>query len=120
MQDPTSDAVREALSRGDLAGAPVDEAERALLSFVEKVTRHAYKSTDEDVQSLRARGWTDAQIAECVYITALFAFFNRVADAFGLEDPNYFANPPAHRTGPPPTAGAPADAASSGDGGPAS
>ena len=23
-----------------------------------------------------------------------FAFFNRVADAFGLEDPNYFDNPP--------------------------
>jgi hypothetical protein len=24
-----------------------------------------------------------------VYITALFAFFNRVADAFGLPDPGY-------------------------------
>ncbi|MEO8495966.1 MAG: hypothetical protein ABI614_12905 [Planctomycetota bacterium] len=29
------------------------------------------------------------QIAECVYITALFAFFNREADAFGLADPGY-------------------------------
>ena len=27
-------------------------------------------------------------------MTALFAFFNRVADAFGLEDPNYFESPP--------------------------
>ena len=27
-------------------------------------------------------------------MTALFAFFNRVADAFGLDDPNYFENPP--------------------------
>jgi hypothetical protein len=36
-------------------------------------------------------GWTDQQIAEAVYITALFAFFNRVADAFGLEAPNYEA-----------------------------
>jgi len=24
-----------------------------------------------------------------VYITALFALFNRVADAFGLQDPRY-------------------------------
>ena len=28
------------------------------------------------------------------FVTALFAFFNRVADAFGLEDPNYFDQPP--------------------------
>ena len=50
------------------------------------VTQHAYRTTDEDVERLRGLGWTDPQIAECVYITALFAFFNRVADAFGLED----------------------------------
>lgn len=69
------------------------EAERALLRFVETITRHAYKVTDEQVESLRAVGWTDEQLAECVYIAALFAFFNRVADAFGLADPNYFASP---------------------------
>ncbi len=62
--------------------------------FVRKVTEAAYKTTDEEVAQLRALGWTDPQIAECVYITAMFAFFNRVADAFGLEDPNYFHNPP--------------------------
>ena len=50
---------------------------------------HAYRTTDEEVQRLRDLGWTDPQIAEAVYITALFAFFNRVADAFGLEDPGY-------------------------------
>ena len=88
MQDPTSEAVRVALGRGDLAAAPLESAaERALLAFVELVTRHAYRTTDADVEGLRGHGWTDAQIAECVYITALFAFFNRVADAFGLEEP---------------------------------
>ncbi len=79
-----------ALSRGDVASAPLDDAERALLEYVELITRHAYRSTAEDVERLRSVGWTDEQIAEAVYITALFAFFNRVADAFGLEDPNYF------------------------------
>ena len=58
------------------------------------MTKHAYRTTDEDVERLRQVGWTDPQIAEAVYITALFAFFNRVADAFGLEDPNYFADRP--------------------------
>jgi len=64
------------------------------MRFVELVTKHAYKTTDEDVQILRDHRWTDPQIAEAVYITALFAFFNRVADAFGLDDPGYFGFKP--------------------------
>ena len=86
--------IVEALSRGDLDAAPVTPEERALLVLVATVTRHAYRTTDEEVQRLRDVGWTDEQIAEAVYITALFAFFNRVADAFGLDDPGYFDNPP--------------------------
>jgi alkylhydroperoxidase family enzyme len=79
----------QALSRGDVAAAPVTDAERALLRLVEVVTRHAYRTTDADVETLRQHGWTDAQIAEAVYITALFAFFNRVADAFGIDSQGY-------------------------------
>jgi alkylhydroperoxidase family enzyme len=41
------------------------------------------------VQALRDHGWTDPQIAEAVYITAMFAFFNRVADAFGIAPQGY-------------------------------
>jgi alkylhydroperoxidase family enzyme len=94
------------LARGDIDAAKISEAERTLLRFVALVTRHAYRTTDEDVEALRNAGWSDPQIAECVYITALFAFFNRVADAFGLEDPNYFENPPPipSKPGPPETA----------------
>ena len=82
----------EALGRRDLENAPLTPAERELMRFVELITLHAYRNTPENVEKLRAVGWTDPQIAEAVYITALFAFFNRVADAFGLPDPNYFAN----------------------------
>jgi alkylhydroperoxidase family enzyme len=82
-------AITTALFKGDLAAAPVTDAERVLLQWVELLTRHAYKNTAEDVQRVRDAGWTEPQIAEGVYITALFAFFNRVADAFGLEDPGY-------------------------------
>lgn len=88
------------LARADLDQAPIADAERALLRFVETVTRHAYRTTDDDVEVLRRSGWTDPQIAECVYVTALFAFFNRVADAFGLEDPRYLAPPPPRAQGP--------------------
>lgn len=82
------------MAQADPDAADLEPAELDLLKFVETVTRHAYRVTDEDVHHLRSVGWTDAQIAECVYITALFAFFNRVADAFGLADPGYFDKPP--------------------------
>jgi alkylhydroperoxidase family enzyme len=45
------------------------------------ITKAAARSTD-DAQKLRDAGWSEDQIAEAVYVTALFAFFNRVADAF--------------------------------------
>jgi alkylhydroperoxidase family enzyme len=67
----------------------LSRSERALLEYVTKVTEAAYRTTPEDVQSLREHGWTEPQIAEAVYITALFAFFNRVADAFGISPQGY-------------------------------
>ena len=60
-----------------------------MLEYVELVTRAAYKTTHEDVQKLRDSGWSENQIAEAVYITAMFAFFNRVADAFGVPPQDY-------------------------------
>jgi alkylhydroperoxidase family enzyme len=56
---------------------------------VELITRAAYRSTAENVQEVRDAGWKEEQIAEVVYITALFAFFNRVADAFGISPQGY-------------------------------
>jgi alkylhydroperoxidase family enzyme len=60
-----------------------------LLDYVEKVTEAAYRTTADDVQKLRDHGWTENQIAEAVYVTAMFAFFNRVADAFGVPPQDY-------------------------------
>jgi alkylhydroperoxidase family enzyme len=59
------------------------------MDYVELVTRAAYRTTTADVQTLRNAGWRDEQIAEAVYVTALFAFFNRVADAFGVPPQDY-------------------------------
>ena len=59
------------------------------MAYVKLITDAAYRSTFEDVEKLRAAGWKEDQIAEAVYVTALFAFFNRVADAFGVPSQNY-------------------------------
>ena len=79
---------------GELEKAVLTDAERALMRFTRTVTLHAYRTTDEEVAGLREVGWTDPQIAEAVYIIALFAFFNRVADAFGITSPGYREMPP--------------------------
>jgi alkylhydroperoxidase family enzyme len=60
-----------------------------LLDYVKLITDAANRSTAEDVQKLRDAGWKENQIAEAVYITAMFAFFNRVADAFGVPSQDY-------------------------------
>ena len=62
------------------------------MHYVELVTKAAYKTTPQDVQALRDAGWKEEQIAEAVYVTAMFAFFNRVADAFGIPSQNYLSS----------------------------
>jgi alkylhydroperoxidase family enzyme len=79
----TARAIRD----GDIDRAPISPAERKLLAFVETLTRHAYRITDEQVQGLRDVGWSDAQIAEAVYDGALFNLFVRLADAFDIHPP---------------------------------
>ncbi len=81
--------MTELLAAGKLEEAELPEPEKALLRVVELITHHAYKMSPERIQTLRDHGWTEPQIAEMVYITALFAFFNRVADAFGIDSQGY-------------------------------
>lgn len=78
-----------AIVDGDLENAGLSARERVLLEYVRKVTEAAWRTTPEDVQQLRNAGWTEPQIAEAVYVTAMFAFFNRVADAFGISPQGY-------------------------------
>ena len=78
-----------AILEGKLDQAGLTPAEGTLLEYVEKVTNAAPRTTAEDVQKLRDVGWSEDQIAEAVYVTAMFAFFNRVADAFGVPSQNY-------------------------------
>ncbi|HTR67383.1 MAG TPA: hypothetical protein VMH85_16505 [Terriglobales bacterium] len=80
-----------AVLEGKLGEAGLTAAERALMDYVKLITEAAPRSTHEDVQKLRDAGWNENQISEAVYITALFAFFNRVADAFGVPSQDYLS-----------------------------
>ena len=87
MQGETYEPVADALREGDLDAAGLDERHRLLLEFVETVTMHAYRVTDDQVQQLRDVGWSDEQIAEAAYDTALFNLFVRLADTFDIKPP---------------------------------
>jgi len=87
LQGEAYGPVAEALRNGDLDAAGLDRPHRLLLDFVETITRHAYRVTDERVQELRDAGWSDEQIAEAAYDAALFNLFVRLADTFGIEPP---------------------------------
>jgi alkylhydroperoxidase family enzyme len=78
-----------AILQGKIEEAGLSAAEHALLGYAKLITEAAHRSSGEDVQKLRDLGWKEEQIAESVYIIALFAFFNRVADAFGVPSMNY-------------------------------
>ena len=90
MQGEAYGQVAEALRNGDLESAGLDEPHVLLLRFVETITRHAHRVTDEQVQQLRDSGWTDEQIAEAAYDAALFNLFVRLADTFGIEPPEMY------------------------------
>jgi uncharacterized peroxidase-related enzyme len=77
-------ATLRALLNGDVEKAGLTAKERALLGYVAQVSKAAYRTTPADVQKLRDAGWSEEQIAETVYLVALFAMFHRIANAFGV------------------------------------
>ncbi len=69
----------------DFEGSPLPEREKALLRFVARVNHHASEITVEDMEALRACGWTDEALYLAVTICALFNFYNRWVDACGVQ-----------------------------------
>jgi uncharacterized peroxidase-related enzyme len=72
------------LSTGQLDDSSISQPERTLLEFVVKITLESHKISPADINALSDAGWDQSSIAEAVHIASLFAFFNRVANAFGL------------------------------------
>ena len=61
----------------------IDEKTRKLLQLAGKITRHAYKVTEDDIVALRDIGCTDEEIFEALTVTSLFNYMDRMADALG-------------------------------------
>ena len=61
----------------DLESSPLEEKEKALFRFVDKVNHDSPRITPDDMQPLYAVGWTDEEIYFAVTVCALFNFYNR-------------------------------------------
>jgi RNA polymerase sigma-70 factor (ECF subfamily) len=70
----------------------LSHADKALLDFAVKLGAHLTDFSDEDVVGLRALGFTEEQILECVVVTALNNFANTLQMGLGIE-PDF--EPPA-------------------------
>lgn len=70
--------------RRDYTKANLSEADRAMLDFVVKLTKAAYKMTPDDVGRLREVGFDDTGVLQITLIAAWFNYINRVADALGV------------------------------------
>ncbi|HTH07725.1 MAG TPA: hypothetical protein VL916_17730, partial [Ilumatobacteraceae bacterium] len=62
---------------------PLDESERALARWARRVAREPNSMTAQDVDSLRAAGFGDAQIFDLTLFVALRIAFSTVNDALG-------------------------------------
>jgi len=79
----------------DLESSPLEEKEKTLFRFVDKVNRDSPRITAADMQPLYAVGWDDEAIYFAVTVCALFNFYNRWIDATGV----HAMSPEAHREG---------------------
>jgi alkylhydroperoxidase family enzyme len=61
----------------------IDDKTFKLLQLAGKITKHAFKVTESDIQALRDIDCTDEEIFEAIAVASLFHYMDRVADALG-------------------------------------
>jgi alkylhydroperoxidase family enzyme len=76
----------------------LDDADRAIMVFAEKVVDDATSITQADVDELRAHGLSDAEITDVVLAAAARCFFSKTLDALGVQpDADYAELPESFR-----------------------
>ena len=65
--------------------ADLDDAQRAMLAYAEKLTMEPWKMVEEDVVALRRAGFSDRDILDINQIVGYYAYVNRLAQGLGVE-----------------------------------
>ncbi|MGZ9149071.1 MAG: carboxymuconolactone decarboxylase family protein [Candidatus Deferrimicrobiaceae bacterium] len=70
----------------DYRTAPISDREKALFAFIEKVNRDSSRIRKEDVEEVKAAGWSEEALYDAITVCALFNFYNKWTDAAGVGD----------------------------------
>jgi alkylhydroperoxidase family enzyme len=63
----------------------LDEADRAIMAFAERVVADATAITQADIDELRAHGLSDGEIFDVVLAATIRCFFSKTLDALGVQ-----------------------------------
>jgi alkylhydroperoxidase family enzyme len=69
----------------------LDDADRAIMAFAEKVAADATAITAADVEELRGHGLSDGEIFDVVLAATIRCFFSKTLDALGVQPDADFA-----------------------------
>lgn len=69
----------------DYTRAPLADGDRAMLDFAIKLTLSPSEVVAGDLDLLRRHGFDDAAIHDIVQVTALFNYYDRLADGLGVD-----------------------------------
>ena len=70
----------------DYRTAPIDDREKALFAFIEKMNEQSNLVRREDIDQAKAAGWSEEAIYDAISVCALFKFYNAWIDATGVHD----------------------------------
>ena len=70
----------------DYRTAPLSDREKTLFAFIEKVNRESSRLRKEDVEEVKAAGWSEEALYDAITVCALFNFYNKWIDATGVSD----------------------------------
>jgi uncharacterized peroxidase-related enzyme len=69
----------------DIETAPIDVRMKPILRYARKLTLSPARMSAADAASVYDAGWNDDALYSTVLVTALFNFYNRLADGVGLS-----------------------------------
>ncbi len=70
----------------DYRTAPIDDRDKALFAFIDKVNGDSSRLRQSDVDEVGAAGWSEEALYDAITVCALFNFFNKWIDATGVSD----------------------------------
>ena len=68
----------------DWRTAKLDDRDRAMLTYVEKLTKNSPSIWRDDMDTLHNVGFDDTGILQITLIASFFNYINRIADALGV------------------------------------